>query len=73
MANTGMEILLHSKGVALSKTQVTLGLDLTHGNNDFAGLRIQASHGAKVVFGASLESVVSVMIRQNSPLSCAHE
>ena len=54
MVNTDMEIRLHSKGVVSSKVRVTLGLGLTHGNDDFA-------IGAKACFRADLESVVSVM------------
>jgi hypothetical protein len=47
-----MATLQHNKGAARSKAQATLGLALTHGNDDFVtGLRIQASRGAKVVFG----------------------
>jgi hypothetical protein len=63
LANTDMEIRLHSKGVVRSKVRVTLGLGLTHGNDDFAtGQR----SGAKTCFGADLESVVfsNGMIRQ---------
>ena len=65
MANTGMEILLHSKEVVHSKTRGTLGLGLTHGNDDFAiWLRIQAFRGARLFLELVLESVVSIMIRQ---------
>ena len=65
MVSTDMEILLHSKEVVHSKTRGTLGLGLTHGNDDFAiWLRIQAFRGARLFLELVLESVVSIMIRQ---------